>query len=42
MAREPKSGKKPIEHYDHKDKKRVNHPPLGQVSPELDQEKGGK
>lgn len=42
MVREPKSGKKPIEQYDHKDKKRVNNPPVGLVSPELDREKGVK
>jgi hypothetical protein len=27
MAKEPKTGKKPIEQYDHKGKKRVNNPP---------------
>jgi adenine-specific DNA-methyltransferase len=42
MAREPKTGKKPIEQYDHKDKKRVNNPPVGLVTPELDREKGVK
>jgi adenine-specific DNA-methyltransferase len=42
MTREPKSGKKLIEPYDHKDKKRVNNPPVGLVSPELDREKGVK
>lgn len=42
MAREPKSGEKPIEQYDHKGKKRVNNPPVGLVSPELDREKGVK
>jgi adenine-specific DNA-methyltransferase len=42
MAREPKTGKKPIEQYDHKGKKRVNNPPVGLVSPELDREKGVK
>ena len=38
MARELKTGKKPIEQYDHKDKKRVNNPPVGLVTPELDRE----
>ena len=42
MAREPKAGKKPIEQYDHKGKKRVNNPPVGLVNPELDREKGVK
>jgi len=42
MAKEPKAGKKPIEQYDHKDKKRVNNPPVGLVTPELDREKGVK
>jgi len=42
MAREPKTGKKPIEQYDHKGKKRVNNPPVGPVTPELDREKGVK
>ena len=42
MAKEPKRGKKPIEQYDHKGKKRINNPPVGLVSPELDREKGVK
>ena len=42
MAREPKAGKKPIEQYDHLSKKRVNNPPVGLVTPELDREKGVK
>ena len=42
MAREPKAGKKPIEQYDHLSKKRVNNPPIGLVTPELDREKGVK
>ena len=42
MVREPKTGKKPIEQYDHKGKKRVNNPPVGLVTPELDREKGIK
>jgi len=28
--------KKPIEQYDHKDKKRANNPPVGLVTPETD------
>jgi predicted nucleotidyltransferase len=35
MVREKKTGKKPIEQYDHKDKKRANNPPVGLVTPEL-------
>ncbi|HEV2380941.1 MAG TPA: DNA methyltransferase [Terriglobia bacterium] len=37
----PKNGthKKPIEQYDHKDKKRTNNPPVGLVTPENDQDK---
>ncbi|HMD99195.1 MAG TPA: site-specific DNA-methyltransferase [Terriglobia bacterium] len=37
----PKNGthKKPIEQYDHKDKKRTNNPPVGLVTPETDQDK---
>ena len=42
MVREPKKVKKPIEQYDHKGKKRVNNPPVGLVSPELDRERGVK
>ena len=42
MVREKKAGKKPIEQYDHKDKKRANNPPVGLVTPELDREKGIK
>lgn len=42
MAKEKKSDKKPIEQYDHKGKKRVNNPPVGLVTPELDLEKGKK
>lgn len=30
------SRKKPIEQYDHKGKKRVNNPPVGLVTPEMD------
>jgi adenine-specific DNA-methyltransferase len=35
-------GKKPIEQYDHKDKERVNNPPVGLVTPETDKESGRK
>jgi adenine-specific DNA-methyltransferase len=42
MARERKSSKKPIEQYDHKDKKRVNNPPVGLVTPDTDKETGKK
>ncbi|OHB37592.1 MAG: DNA methylase [Planctomycetes bacterium GWA2_50_13] len=34
--------KKPLEQYDHKDKKRVNNPPVGLVTPETDKESGKK
>ena len=34
--------KKPIESYDHKDKKRANNPPVGLVTPETDPDKGKK
>ena len=36
------SSKKPIEQYDHKDKKRTNNPPVGLVTPETDQDKPAK
>jgi len=38
MAKKPKSGegKRPIESYEHKDKKRVNNPPVGLVTPDTD------
>ncbi|MFO7556968.1 MAG: hypothetical protein R6W88_17355 [Desulfobacterales bacterium] len=42
MARKKKPGKKEIEQYDHKDKKRVNNPPVGLVTPETDKESGKK
>jgi len=32
--------KKPIENYDHKDKKRLNNPPVGLVTPETDKDTG--
>jgi len=31
-----KPGKKPIEQYDHKDKQRINNPPVGLVTPQTD------
>ena len=34
--------KKPIESYDHKDKKRANNPPVGLVTPETDPDRGKK
>jgi adenine-specific DNA-methyltransferase len=42
MARKKKSAKKPIDQYDHKDKKRINNPPVGLVTPETDKETGKK
>ena len=36
------NSKKPIEQYDHKDKKRTNNPPVGLVTPETDQDKPAK
>ena len=36
------TGKKPIESYDHKGKKRLNIPPVGLVTPETDPDKGKK
>jgi len=38
----PKGKKKPIEQYDHRDKMRVNNPPVGLVTPETDKESGKK
>lgn len=35
-------GKKPIEQYDHKNKERVNNPPVGLVTPETDKESASK
>lgn len=32
--------KKPIENYDHKDKKRLNNPPVGLVTPDTDKDSG--
>ncbi len=36
MARQKKPDQKPIAQYDHKDKQRVNNPPVGLVTPETD------
>ncbi len=38
----PKARKRPIEQYDHKDKTRVNNPPVGLVTSETDKETGKK
>ena len=43
MARRKRSeNKRPIESYEHKDKKRVNNPPVGLVTPQTDPEAGTK
>ncbi len=42
MAWKKKTGKKPIEQYDHKGKKRINNPPVGLVTPDTDKETGKK
>ncbi len=42
MVRVKKSDKKPIEQYEHKDKKRINNPPVGLVTPETDKKEGKK
>lgn len=43
MARRKKSKKKkPIENYDHKDKERLNNPPVGLVTPDTDKDGGKK
>ncbi len=36
------TAKKPIEAYDHKDKKRANNPPVGLVTPATDPDAGHK
>ncbi len=39
MAKRKKSvSKKPIEQYEHKDKKRLNNPPVGLVTPKTDKD----
>jgi adenine-specific DNA-methyltransferase len=42
VGRESMAKKKPIEQYDHRDKKRLNNPPVGLVTPETDPESGEK
>ena len=43
MARRTRSQTKlPIESYDHRDKERVNNPPVGLVTPETDRDSGSK
>src|SRR3972149_119207 len=37
-----KDPKKPIDQYEHKDKKRVNNPPVGLVTPDTDKDTGTK
>lgn len=42
MAKRKKRTKKPIEQYDHKDKERLNNPPVGLVTPDTDKDTGKK
>ena len=42
MARRRKRSKKDIEQYDHKDKQRLNNPPVGLVTPDTDKDTGKK
>ena len=42
MTSAHKPDKKPIETYEHKDKQRLNNPPVGLVTPETDQEEGSR
>jgi len=42
MTSTHKPDKKPIETYEHKDKQRLNNPPVGLVTPETDQEEGSR
>jgi len=42
MARRKKPSKKDIEQYDHKDKERLNNPPVGLVTPDTDKDTGRK
>jgi len=42
MAEEKRDRKRPIEQYDHKEKKRLNNPPVGLVTPERDPDAGKK
>ncbi len=41
-ARKKNTAKKPIESYDHQDKKRANNPPVGMVTPQTDPERGAQ
>ena len=41
-TRKKPAAKKPIESYDHKDKKRANNPPVGLVTPDTDPDHGKK
>ena len=41
-TRRKAAAKKPIESYDHQDKKRANNPPVGPVTPETDPDRGKK
>ena len=40
--RRPYQAKRPIESYDHRDKERLNNPPVGLVTPETDRDAGRK
>ena len=42
MPKREKQTKKPIEQYNHKDKTRLNNPPVGLVTPQTDPETGAK
>jgi adenine-specific DNA-methyltransferase len=42
MASTRKPDKKPIETYEHKDKQRLNNPPVGLVTPDTDRDEGKK
>ncbi|MBW8041791.1 MAG: site-specific DNA-methyltransferase [Planctomycetes bacterium] len=42
MAKRKKRTKKPIEQYNHKDKQRLNNPPVGLVTPDTDKDTGKK
>jgi adenine-specific DNA-methyltransferase len=42
MTSAHKPDKKPIETYEHKDKQRLNNPPVGLVTPETDREEGSR
>jgi len=42
MARRKTTKKKPIENYNHKDKQRLNNPPVGLVTPDTDKDTGKK